>query len=375
MDSIQPPPKKALPRKYGISHRQNDGITRWCACLVMRSLTRLIPLVTIFLLSLSSCKQDEYSPSKAAFARGVDLIMLEISNYRLDVRSNFHDRNFEELEKRATEARTSKAEFANATWKTEHFYTTLACPEDAPESTWKLHEEIHREWREKFPKSITARVAHADFLVKYGWHARGRGYTNEVTEEAWALLAKRLAEARSILEEAKSLPVKCPVLWQVLMEVAIGQSWSKPEFFQLFEEAKAIEPQYYPHDFVQARFLMTRWHGQAGDWEAAAEKEIDRPNGLGLEGYARVVSDQRGHYDDIFTETKASWPKTKEGFNLLRQRYPDSYEILNTYCRLACIAGEKAHAKMLFDQIGEGIITYCWGERKRFFQMRRWATY
>jgi hypothetical protein len=341
----------------------------------MPSLIRLILLLAISLLGLISCKREEYSAAKAAFASGVDLIMLEISDYRHDVRREFKARDFEALEKRAAEARAGNAEFANGTRKLQHFYTTIACRDEDPQSTWQLHQKIHREWREKFPNSVTARVAHADFLVKYGWHARGTGYSNEVTEEAWALLAKRLAEARTILEGAKNLPVKCPVLWEVLMEVAIGQSWSKAEFAKLFEEAKAIEPRYYPQDFVQARFLMVRSHGEAGDWEAAAAKEIERPNGLGLEGYARVISDQRGHYDDIFSETKASWPQTRDGFELLRKRYPHSFEILNTYCRLACIAGEKAHAKKLFDEIGEGVITYCWGERKRFFQMRRWATF
>ena len=341
----------------------------------MPSLLRLILLLAISLPGLTSCKREEYSAANAAFALGVDLIMIEISDYRLAVRRDFEARNFEALEKHAAEARAGNAAFANGTWKLQHFYTTIAPRAEDPESTWQLRQKIHREWREKFPDSVTARVAHADFLVKYGWHARGTGYSNEVTEEAWALLAKRLAEARTILEAAKNLPVKCPVLWEVLMEVAIGQSWSKAEFAKLFEEAKAIEPRYYPQDFVQARFLMVRSHGEAGDWEAAAEKEIDRPNGLGLEGYARVVSDQRGYYDDVFTETKASWPKTREGFDLLRKRYPDSAEILNTYCRLACIAGEKAHAKKLFDKIGDGIVTYCWGERKRFFQLRRWATW
>jgi hypothetical protein len=341
----------------------------------MSSSIHHILLLSISLLSLVACKPEEYSAAKAAFAQGGDLIMLDVSVYRREVRADYDARNFDALEKRATDVRASKSEFGNGSWKIEHFYGAFACLEDDPESTWALHEQIHKEWREKFPDSITARVAHADFLVKYGWQARGKGYSNEVTEEAWRLLADRLASARTVLEAAKNLPEKCPVLWQVLMEVAIGQSWSKQEFTEMFEDAKATEPQYYPHDLAQARFFMIRWHGEAGDWEAAAEKEIERSDGLGLEGYARVISDQRGYYDDIFSETKACWTKTREGFDLLRQRYPDSAEILNTYCRLACIAGDKTHAKTLFDGIGDGIVTYCWGERKRFFQLRRWATF
>ena len=55
----------------------------------MPSLLRLILLLAISLPGLTSCKREEYSAAKAAFARGVDLIMIEISDYRLAVRRDF----------------------------------------------------------------------------------------------------------------------------------------------------------------------------------------------------------------------------------------------------------------------------------------------
>jgi len=211
-------------------------------------------------------------------------------------------------------------------------------------------------------------------LTSYAWHARGSGYVNEVTEDAWRLYRERLAAAGSILDRSKDMPLKCPAWWHMQMRVALGQSWSKADFAKVFEEAKAFEPQYFMHDYAQAKFLMPSWNGEPGDWEAAAEKEIARPGGLGLEGYARVISEQRGYFDDIFSETKASWSKTQQGFELMRKKYPDSAEILNAYARLACIAEDRPMAKKLFAEIGNKIVNYCWGERKRFFQMRKWAS-
>ncbi len=337
---------------------------------------RLIPFLPLAacLLVATSCKREAYSPEKAAFARGEDMIMQEQQAYRGETRQFYNNRNFDQLEARANETRTSKAKFGNGSWKLHDVYDSLDCRAEEPESMWQLHEQIHQAWEKKFPDSITARVAHADFLTNYAWHARGTGYANEVTEEGWRLFRERLASARTLLDQSKDLPVKCPVWWQVCMRVAIGQEWSKEEFAALFEEAKSLEPTYFMHDLAQAKFLMVRWYGDEGDWEKAAEKEIDRPGGLGPEGYARVIADQRGYYDDIFRETKASWRKTQQGFELMRKTYPDSAEILNAYCRLAVIAEDKATAKRLFTEIGDKVILSQWGgERKRFNQMRRWA--
>ncbi len=326
-----------------------------------------------FILGSISCNREAYSPEKAAFAQGMDLIMQEQRNYRNETRQLYNDERFDELEARANEARSTKAKFGNGTWKLTSFYDSLTCREDEPVSMWLLHERIYQEWEKKFPESITARVAHADFLTSYAWHARGTGYANEVTEDGWRLFRERLAAARTTLDQSKSLPIKCPAWWRVQMKVALGQSWNKTDFAKLFEEAKNFEPQYFQYDFGQAKFLMPRWYGEPGDWEAAAEKEIERANGLGLEGYARVVSEQRGYYDDIFGETKASWKQTQQGFEILRKNYPNSAEILNAYARLACIAEDRPLAKKLFAEIGDNVIIYCWGERKRFTQMKYWA--
>ena len=338
------------------------------------SLTCPTLLLAALLLGVSACKPEAYSPGKAAQAQGEDLIMKEVEAFRQDTRQLYNNRKFGELETRANGIRAGKEKFGNGTWKIDHFYDSLNCREDEPEDMWKLHETIHQDWEAKFPASITACVAHADFLTTYAWHARGTGYSNEVTEDGWRLFRERLASARTVLDQSKTLSPKCPGWWQVEMTVALGQAWNKGDFAKVFEEAKAFEPQYFTYDTARAKFLMPRWYGEEGDWEAAAEKEIANPNGLGAEGYARVVADQRGYYDDIFKETKASWEKTRAGFEQMRSHYPDSAEVLNTYCRLACIAEDRELAKKLFDQIGGKVILYCWGgERKRFAQMKRWA--
>lgn len=334
----------------------------------------VLPLLIPMILGGISCQSEKFSPEKAAFAKGEDLIMEQVISYRTETRQLYDQSNFEQLETRANEARTGKTKFENGTWKLTSFYDALDCQRDAPEATWQHQEKTYQDWEKQFPNSITARVAYADFLTQYAWHARGTGYANEVTPEAWKLYGDRMTAAKTLLEQSKSLEPKCPVWWEVMMKVAQGQSWKIEEFAKLYDEAKTFEPTYFRYDFAQAKFLMPTWYGKPGDWEAAALKDIDRPSGLGLEGYARVISEMRGYYDDIFTETKASWKKTNQGFEVLHTKYPSSAEILNAWCRLACVAGDKPTAKKLFAMIGNKTILYCWGnERKRFDQMKNWA--
>lgn len=336
------------------------------------TLYRLLPILAV-VLGASSCGDKEYSPEKAAYAAGKDLIIIGIEEYRFQTSGYFFNKNLQALEAAANQARESKERFKDGTWKLAHLYASLACDEAAAEPVWQDHEKILTEWTKQFPESITAHVAKGNFLTQYAWHARGTSYLNEVSPEALLLMNERFKQARTVLDHAKSLPVKCPGLWASLMNLAPGQSWPKPEFAKVFEEAKAIEPQYFEHDLAQARFLMTRWQGDEGDWEAAAEKEILRVDGLGLESYVRVIMDQRGYYDDLFAETKASWSMTQTGFEMMRKKYPESIELLNAYTRLACIAEDRTTALRLFDEIDNRATLSQWGDRKRFNLLERWA--
>ena len=261
--------------------------------------------------------------------------------------------------------------FRHGSWRIYQFYDCLELRKSEPESMWDLHRSIYAAWAAAKPGSITARVAHGRFLTGFAWHARGTGFSDTVTEEGWRLFAERLKEARKVLDDAKALPAKCPVWWRAMMIVALGQSWSQAEFGRLFTEAKTLYPDFWGYDTVAAYFLLPRWHGEPGDWERMAESEIDRKGGLGLETYARVVTGQMGYYDRIFKETKASWPKTRDGYEIIRGKYPDSLELLSAYTKLACIAGDRPVARKLFLELGGRVDQSTWKNKAQFIHFRK----
>jgi hypothetical protein len=334
----------------------------------MRFFASLLALA-VFPLAAISCRNKFVAHVPAA----EDSEMQELKKFYGDTRTLYNNRKLAELESLANDLRASKARFRSGAWKIDHFYTALACRDDEPESMWQLHEKIHHQWKTQFPKSITARVAHAQFMTKYAWHARGSGYAEGVTEDGWRLFNERLASARTILDQSKSLP-PCPVWWSARFTVALGEGVDPADHEALFQEAKKAEPTFFPHDLDRAYYLLPRWHGKPGDWEAAAEAEIERKDGSGHESYARVVNKLSSYYQNIFNESKASWRKTSKGFDEMRIRYPDSKQILNIYCRMAYLAGDRKHAKKLFEEIGPDKLQSCWLHKGREFDTAKaWA--
>jgi len=161
--------------------------------------------------------------------------------------------------------------------------------------------------------------------------------------------------------------------WRVRMTVALGQGWSPSDFHKLFEEAKAGEPEFWGFDTAQAQFLMPRWHGYPGEWEYVAETEAAKPGGLGWEGYARVVISQADYFSNVFQETKATWPETRRGCELLHEKYPRSLEILSAFCNLACRAGDRPLAKKLFQELNGRMDLDTWQPKDCFIGNQNWA--
>jgi hypothetical protein len=287
------------------------------------------------------------------------------------VRQLYNASRFDELEKIAASVRREK--FGNGSWKIVRYYDSLECRPSEHESMWQLHDRIHRDWIAKKPDSITARLAYADFFVSYAWHARGHGFSGSVTDEGWKLFHERLASAQKVLDEARLLKEKDPYFGLIALCVALGEGPSKAQYDVLVNEAHAAEPKFWGYFTSRAYSLMPRWHGEPGDWEAFAMKAANLPDGLGAELYARIVLNLLDYYGDIFVESEASWPKTREGLNLMMERYPDSLEIANEAAMLAVMARDRDMARQIFTRINGACVVSVWHGSERFLGAQKWA--
>ena len=301
-----------------------------------------------------------------------DPIEEEIAEFRHNVRLLYNARDFNELEKIATKLRSTKARFGNGSWKIVRFYDSFECRKTEPEDMWRLHDQIHRDWIAKKPASVTARLAHADFFCSYAWRARGTGYADSVTPEGWQQFRERLASAHRLIDETRKMKEKDPFLGLVALTVALGEGPRKAEYDAIVEEAHAAEPLFWGYDTKRAYSLLTRWHGSPGEWESFALKAATRPDGLGAEIYTRIVLNMTGYYGNIFDESDASWPKAREGLELMLKRYPMSLEIVNKAARLSYLARDREMAKAMFDRLGGACVLSAWNGPEQFLGAQKW---
>jgi Domain of unknown function (DUF4034) len=335
---------------------------------ISKILGRLASLALSF--ATISC-HDKQETAPAAELSGL-VGLEELTQFRNDTRQLYNNRKFAELEVLADRIRSAKERFADGTWKIHQFYDCMDCQDDEPETMWKLHETIHQEWEGKYANSSTAQIAKAQFYVNYAWKARSSQYASKVTEEGWVLFRERLAQARTILDQSKTLKPACPIWWNSYQSVALGQDWDPAEYDALFREAVTFEPQFYHFDCARAYYLLPRWQGKAGEWEKAAAQEIALRGEVGFQIYAAVIARQARYHGNIFKETNASWKKASKGYDHLTALFPDSAALLNQYCRLAYLAGDRDQAKKLFVKIGDHKTGNTW-RKNEFQRAKTWA--
>ena len=303
-----------------------------------------------------------------------DLPGEQVYGFQQEVREAFAKRNFAWLDKVAAGFLGTKERFGDGSWKIARFYEALEAPaREEPESVWQAKIQAYKDWSAGNLQSFTARIAYADFLTHYAWHARGSGYINTVTKDGYQQFEERLAVARRVLEGTKTIKEKDPYAWKVALTVALGQGWSRSEYDTLVESGRRFEPEFWYCDRARAYSMLPRWYGKEGDWEVFALAASQRPKGAGVEGYARIAFGMKDYYRNIFKESEVSWPKVREGVRLVVQKYPDSVTALSEGASLALLAEDRATAKELFERLGLRYQPGYWNGSEHFLECYRWA--
>ncbi|MGH9833948.1 MAG: hypothetical protein ACREBD_19200 [Blastocatellia bacterium] len=305
---------------------------------------------------------------------GVDAI----PRYESEVRQELHREDYAKLEKLAAELRASKARFPGGAWKLHKFYQGVSRPVSAgkvSEQEWVIHLPKLQKWLAQYPKSITARVALGGAYIEYAWSARGSGFADTVTEEGWRLFRERLALAEKTLNDARELPEKCPHWYATMETVARGQGWERARFEGLFEEAVAYEPQYHYFYTDKAAYLLPRWHGEPGEMEKFAEETAARLGGKSGSIVYYLIAD---HIEPLyrarmFSETRLSWPRIRQGFQDLEAEFGLNATHLNSYCRVAGWANDRKTVRETLNRIGDQWDPAVWGTEKNFNDFKAWA--
>jgi hypothetical protein len=128
------------------------------------------------------------------------------------------------------------------------------------------------------------------------------------------------------LESMRDQRAVCPHWFAAMQSIALGQHWTREDYESLFEEAVAREPEYIDYYTRKATYLLPRWHGEEGEWQAFARGLISRfPNGMGDELYARIASTHARMDYKTLDESGLDWPLVKGGFELMCVKYPNRF--------------------------------------------------
>lgn len=181
----------------------------------------------------------------------------------------------------------------------------------------------------------------------------------------WNLFKERIENARLALEQAESLPMKDPQLYNALRVVALAQGWSRPQVDQLVQQGTALEPQYFYLYIAETNFLMPKWHGQAGDAENFAQSASDHVGGP--EGdfiYFRIAASENCCRSTQLPQL--SWDRVKRGFAALEQLHGSTNHQRNVTAHMAVANHDREFAQQLFARIGNDWDASVWGSKAKF---------
>ncbi|MFA5780494.1 MAG: hypothetical protein WC947_10210 [Elusimicrobiota bacterium] len=287
--------------------------------------------------------------------------------------------DFTKLDAVSHKLRTTKEKFPGGDWKLTAFYIGIGEPlnnQKDGDEVWESQINKLKKWIKKNPDSISARVGLGRILYEYAWKARSNKLAYKVTEEGWELFRKRLAESEKILNEAKNLPEKCPYWYRAIQTVALGQSWNRERYDELFEEAIKFELEYWDYYTAKAHYLLPRWHGRPGEWEQFAEEISDRVGGKKgsiIYGYICQTIGKFYKQEKCLTETDVSWEKLKQGFYDREELYGTSIRNLNVFCKYAWHADDRKTAKELFKRIGDNYDKQVWKSKVNLDRAKEWV--
>ncbi|MDL5055520.1 DUF4034 domain-containing protein [Oscillatoria laete-virens NRMC-F 0139] len=258
---------------------------------------------------------------------------------------------FHELEKISASLNHPDARNSDGTWKMTNFFRAILKSFNNEPSHYEKILAITRRWQNSHPSSMTARLVEAKILIDLAWEARGSGYANTVTGDGWKSFHTLLDAAHKVLIEAATLPGSNPEYYNVLLNIAHAQGYSRDEFEKIFDEAVSKWPSYIPYYEIKSYYLMPRWYGRKGELEKFFH-EVYKTHPEGKLIYTKICEDHEGYYGSkFFTHTDFKWKLLKEAYEDSLKKYPDSNLILNGYAFMACIADDHKKAKELLLKI------------------------
>jgi membrane associated rhomboid family serine protease len=222
-------------------------------------------------------------------------------------------------------------------------------------------------WRRQYPDSILPAIIEASAFTDWGWTARGHGYAPSITQQQMQMFEYRNAMAEEVLENIRARSEKEPLWYTLYVNIKLDLGQTRGEIKSVFDDGIYRFPDFLPLYRAVLRAFMPRW---GGSYEKVNELIDDaasrRDSAAGVQMYARLYSayaSLEGDDVDIFTDSRASWPRMSEGFDLMLKQYPHSDYLMNVYAYMACRAGDSERFHALNAKLKDRLSSTAWSAR------------
>jgi hypothetical protein len=296
--------------------------------------------------------------------------------------SRLRHHQFDDLESFANEIRSRKTMMVGGRWVLSLLYESIEEPaagSSVDEPGWKAHFALLDDWKAKYPRSITARVAYARSMVNYAWKARTIKYASGVTEAQWKLFYERLEEARKILIDANDeIGEKSPGWYSTMLTIANGEGWERKDYMKTFEEAVELEPTYESYYHQLAVHLYPQWYGKPGEWAAVLAEVTEKQGTEEADAMLELTFDTVIAEDcdcvEIAPEIRKYWPQIKRGFHTREKLYNVTWGDMNHIAHMAYIAGDREEARAMLQQLKNHVNPGFWeNDGKLLAKAQAWA--
>lgn len=343
-------------------------------------------LIVVCWLSACGGTSVGQAPAPPAAPQSLDSRRTDGGEYQRQVVELLRGRQFETLEERAERLRRENPRLPSGLAELRAFYRGLS--QTLPGETVAGYDERLRlleEWRQEYPDSITPRIALADLCVEYGWVYADDGLARRLEFPAGQSLPRLLdraeTELTAALELAEQNEIRDVELIRSVLALARrqnvfgGKPVTQESMTAVMKQGLAIDPANESVVANVALFLMPQAREQPEVLRQFADDvlELTREQ-AGCALYATVAFEAWPYYGvRLFQHFGFSWDKTRQGFRDQLRRNPESKWILNKFCLLATIAGDRQTAHELFTKLGEDWDRSLWQTESFYESRRRWA--
>ena len=297
--------------------------------------------------------------------------------FRADMRDLLAHERYARLGAIADSLRRTRAEFGDARYGLMEFFSAFSLtdtPQEKESAAWLGSIRDLERWRSAAPASPLPDVALAQTFVELAWKARGGGYAFTVRDTGWAGFDSALKRARDVLDTAGTKRPLGIEYYLVSSRVALGQAWSDEDSQKLFAQAIACDSTCVPAYWQRADFLLPRWYGQPGQWEAWLEQAVrplapDQADRV----YAAVCVEMSHFHQDLYREANVSWPRIHHGLVVSLRRHPESQALFQEFAFNAAIAGDVHTAHDMLRITGPRFDPEVWRSRRTFSDLYVWV--